>query len=64
MPEEFWMLTMREFWIKHAAFNRAENRARSLVLEHASIIGQFKDKDRNALRKSVNLLRQYPAREA
>jgi hypothetical protein len=63
MPDEFWMLTMREFWIKHAAFHRAENRARSRVLEHASIIGHFKDKDRNALKKSVNVLRQYPIRE-
>jgi hypothetical protein len=54
---------VREFWIKHRAFTRAEDRARSLVLEHAAMIGNFKDKDKNTLRKSVNALRRYPIKQ-
>lgn len=31
MPEQFWRLTLREFWIKYEGFLRAENRAKALV---------------------------------
>lgn len=61
-PVAFWSLNVREFWIKHRAFTRAEDRARSLVLEHAAIVGHFKDKDKKALTKSVNALRRYPVK--
>ena len=62
MPWQFWRLTFREFQLKHEAFMRSENRWRSLIFEHAEMIGQFKDKDRKALRKSVNALRRYPVK--
>jgi hypothetical protein len=61
--QAFWSLTVREFWIKHRAFTRAEDRRRSLFLEHALLLGQFKDKDRNNIRKSVNALRRYPIKQ-
>lgn len=60
MPEQFWSLTVREFHLKWAAFSRAEDRARSLVLEHAMMTGQYKDKDRNKIQRGVNVLRRYP----
>jgi hypothetical protein len=62
-PAVFWRLNVREFWIKHRAFTRAEDRARSLMLEHAALLGQFKDKDRNSIRKSSNVLRRYPVKQ-
>ena len=62
MPEQFHRLTVREFHIKHAAWARAEDRQRSLFLELAAMTGQFKDKDRNALRRTVNALRRYPVK--
>lgn len=61
--QEFWSLTMPVFNIKHAAFARAEDRARSLVLELAVMTGSYKDNDRKALRRTVNALRRYPVRE-
>lgn len=62
MPWQFWRLTFREFQIKHAAFTREEDRRRSLMLEQVSLLGQFKEKDRNAIRRSVNVLRRYPVK--
>jgi hypothetical protein len=35
MPDQFWGLTVREFWIKVRGFVRAENRALWLVAEGA-----------------------------
>jgi hypothetical protein len=62
MPEQFHRLTLREFHIKHAAFQRAEDRTRSMFIELAALTGQFKDKDRNGLRRTVNALRRYPVK--
>lgn len=61
-PDVFWSLLLRDFHIKHAAFQRQEDRTRSLVLELAAMTGQFKDKDRNQLRRNVNALRRYPVK--
>lgn len=62
MPQEFWSLTVHEFHLKHAAFQRSEDRARSLVFELAALTGNFKPKDRNQMRKAVNALRRYPVK--
>jgi hypothetical protein len=61
MPDQFWALEMREFWMKFDAFKRAEDRARSLMLEHAAIVAPRKKKsDQNAMVRTVNALRRYP----
>lgn len=62
MPDDFWSLTVREFHLKHAAFQRAEDRARSLVFELASMLGNFKDKDRRKVVQAANKLRRYPVK--
>lgn len=62
-PDVFWSLTAREFWIKHAAFARSEDRMRSWFIELAVLTGQFKEKDRNALRRQINALRRYPIKQ-
>lgn len=62
MPEQFWSLTLHEFWIKHAAFIRAENRQRSLVFLLASLTGHYKEKDRKALDQAESALRRYPVK--
>lgn len=62
MPWEFWNLTLREFNIKHEAFAREEDRTRSLFFELASMTGQYKDKDRRQLQRSINTLRRYPVK--
>lgn len=60
-PRDFWSLTFREFQIKFHAFTRAEDRMRSLVLEHSLIsVPGRKDKERNNLQRAVNSLRRYP----
>jgi hypothetical protein len=60
MPEQFWSLTFKEFLLKWAAFARAEDRQRSLVLEHAVMTGQYSEKQRGVMRRGVNALRRYP----
>jgi hypothetical protein len=61
MPGEFWSLTYREFNLKHAAFIRAEDRHRALVMELASMTGMFTDKAvRKRLDDNVAILRRYP----
>lgn len=62
-PAEFWSLTFREFQIKHAAFSRAEDRRRSLVLELAVMTGQFKKQDADKIHRAVNALRRYPVKQ-
>ena len=63
-PDEFWALTVREFYIKHAAFTRAEERRRALVIEHASltVVGQ-KPEWYSAKEREVNALRRYPVKQ-
>jgi len=54
---------VREFWIKHEAFARAEDRARSLVLEHVFLTSPRANASQtNALRRNVNALRRYPVK--
>lgn len=59
-PDAFWSLTVREFWIKHAAFRRSEDRQRALVIEHALMTQSYKPNDKQALQRNVNVLRRYP----
>lgn len=63
-PWDFWRLTYREFNVKHAAFSRAEDRQRSLVLEHSlvSVPGR-KKQDTTRLQQMVNALRRYPVKQ-
>jgi hypothetical protein len=62
MPRDFWSLTVREFWIKHDAFKRSEDRKRSLMMEHVSLSVPRKDADQNAIKRTVNALRRYPVK--
>lgn len=61
-PDAFWSLLVREFWIKHRAFERAEDRARSLVIQLAAMTGHYNEKDRGRLERQANLLRRYPVK--
>jgi hypothetical protein len=45
-PAQFWTLTPGEFWIKHRAFYRADNRAKLLVGLNGFILGRWPKKDR------------------
>jgi hypothetical protein len=42
MPDQFWSLTVREFWIKFDGFHRAENRALWLNAHHARLTQRYK----------------------
>jgi len=59
-PQAFWSLTVREFWIKHAAFTRAEDRRESALIRHALRTQSYKSKDRNQLNRAANALKRYP----
>ena len=59
-PLAFWSLTIREFWIKHAAFTRAEDRRESAMIRHALRTQSYKAKDRNQLNRAANALKRYP----
>lgn len=56
----FWSLTVREFWIKHRAFTRAEDRQRALVRELALLTANYKDPERRSIERQLNTLRRYP----
>lgn len=60
MADQFWSLTLREFHLKHAAFSRAENRARALMFEHALVTGHVAEKNVTKMKRSINQLREYP----
>lgn len=62
-PDVFWRLTVREFWIKHAAFHRAEHRQRALVYEIAGLIGQHDKRSKAAIKRNENRLRRYPVKK-
>lgn len=62
-PAAFWSLTIREFWIKHAAFTRAEDRLEAVFIRQALRTQSYKSKDRNALNRSANALRRYPRKK-
>lgn len=61
-PDIFWSLTPREFWIKHRAFTRAEDRSRSLVVQLAAMTGHYSEQDRVKLERWANQLRRYPVK--
>lgn len=59
-PDVFWSLTMREFWIKQAAFVRKEDRAKALTHRLAYLIGRFpKKEDFEREKKNEGALRRY-----
>jgi hypothetical protein len=60
MPEQFWSLTVREFWIKHRAFSREEDRAESARLRQALRLGHFEKPAANQLDRHANELKRYP----
>lgn len=60
MPEQFWRLTVREFNLKWDAFSRHDDRQRALMLEHASLVGNYDDRQRAKMTRLVNQLRRYP----
>lgn len=62
-PRVFWQLTVREFHLKQAAFQRAEDRQRSLIMELALYTGSFKPKDKSSLTRAKNALRRYPVKQ-
>ncbi len=62
-PEAFWSLTVREFWIKHAAFFRSEHRQRANLIELALRTTDYKKDAIGQLQKSVNALRRYPLKQ-
>ncbi len=59
-PAAFWSLTVREFWIRHRAFSRAEDRSRSLVFELARMTGEHAKPQQEQLVRAENALRRYP----
>lgn len=60
MPDQFWALTVREFWIKFRAFVRAENRAEATNIRHALRTSGGDMNSRRKLQEAANQLRQYP----
>ncbi len=59
-PEAFWALEVREFILKHEAFDRAENRQLALVLELAYRTGRYKPSDHQAMVRDAHALKKYP----
>lgn len=59
-PDAFWSLEPREFWIKQAAFTRAEDRIRSYFLEHSLESVHRETVHLNALAQRIYRLRRYP----
>lgn len=59
-PVAFWSLTVREFWIKHRAFVRSEDRARSGLYTLALLTGNFQKTHQDKLERSAHALRRYP----
>lgn len=60
MPDAFWSLTVREFWLKHAAFSRAEDRAESARVRQALRLGHFENATAAQLHRHANALKRYP----
>jgi hypothetical protein len=64
MPEHFWSLTVREFWIKHRAFVRQEDRWRALVHELAAMTHPSSETSKQQQRaRDVGKLRRYPMKK-
>lgn len=60
MPEHFWSLTVREFYLKWNAHVRTEDQRRSLIFEHAMMTGRFDRQEKAAIQRDINRLRRYP----
>lgn len=60
MPDQFWGLTVREFWLKFEAFARAEGRAEAARIQQALRLGNYKKGDRAAMMRDANTMRRYP----
>ncbi len=64
MPDQFESLDPPEFWLKHAAFARAEDRRRALLFDLAdlTVAGQ-KPEWHTAMQQNANALRRYPVKQ-
>lgn len=62
MPDQFWSLMPKEFWLKHAAFKRAENRRKALFVMLVRRMGHHSERTRADLYREENFLRQYPVK--
>lgn len=62
-PDALGDLTVDDFWIKHRAFTRAENRQQAIVIELALRTGEYKDDVRQRLQQDIYALRQYPIKK-
>jgi hypothetical protein len=63
-PSAFWRLTIREFWIKHRAFSRLEDRREAAMIRQAlRTVGGYKKADRQALERSARALTRYPVKK-
>lgn len=58
--QAFWSLTVREFWIKHRAFTRAEDRQRALIRELALLTTSYQPKASHRVQRDCHALRRYP----
>lgn len=61
-PDVFWRLTVREFWIKHDAFVRKEDRAEAALMRQALRTHRYKDRTRNLLNQEANRRKRYPVK--
>lgn len=62
-PDVFWSLLVREFWIKHRAFERDESRRHSLFVELAARTGHFNENDQRRMMQSAYQLKRYPLKK-
>lgn len=62
MPWDFWRLTVREFWLKHDAFVREENRKEAAWIRQAVRTKRYKAADKNTLLRAANSLKRYPVK--
>lgn len=64
MPEQFWSLLVREFWMKHDAFMRREDRALYLAAWSIWVKDRkkFKPEPMNPEQLIGRVLRRYPVK--
>lgn len=60
MPDQFWSLTVREFWIKHDAFIRKENRFKAAMIRHGLRTTNYKKNVAMQLEQMAMALERYP----
>lgn len=59
-PDVFWSLTLREFWLKHDAFIRAENRQKAEWIRHALRTVAYKGNAKTQMEQQADALTRYP----